>query len=133
MVEKAETVLEHEVTGLGVFVGEFVHERADLERDDARVLSERHRCRACVVGLTGNGHLSPTDALDAGDGADCEALGFEDWSLWAKAWRDGARIVKVPDAIYRYHFNRNSKHKQGWRDHKWQVETHQRVARELFG
>ncbi len=59
--------------------------------------------------------------------------GFEDWSLWAKAWKAGARIVKVPDAIYRYHFNRNSKHKQGWRDKKWQVETHQRVARELFG
>ena len=59
--------------------------------------------------------------------------GFEDWSLWAKAWQMGAKIVKVPDAIYRYWINPNSKHKQGWRDRKWQVETHNRIRSELFG
>ena len=59
--------------------------------------------------------------------------GFEDWSLWAKCWRDGAKIVKVPDAVYRYHVNPQSKHRQGWRDRRWQVETHNRVRAELFG
>ena len=58
--------------------------------------------------------------------------GFEDWSLWAKAWRAGARIVKVKDAVYLAHVNPQSKHRQGWRDRKWQAHTHQRVRKELF-
>lgn len=58
--------------------------------------------------------------------------GFEDWSLWAKAWRAGAKIVKVPEAVYICHVNPQSKHKQGWRDRKWQVATHNRVRAELF-
>ena len=57
--------------------------------------------------------------------------GFEDWSLWSKCWRVGAKIVKVPGAVYLYHVNPQSKHRQGWRDRKWQVATHQRVAAEL--
>lgn len=57
--------------------------------------------------------------------------GFEDWSLWSKCWRIGAQVVKVPQAVYRYHSNPRSKHKQGWRDKKWQVATHQQVAAEL--
>ena len=59
--------------------------------------------------------------------------GFEDWSCWAKAWKAGAEVIKVPDAIYRYHINPQSKHKQAWRNKKWQVETHNRVRAELFG
>lgn len=58
--------------------------------------------------------------------------GFEDWSLWAKAWKAGAEIVKVPDAIYRYWINPRSKHKLGWRDREWQVETHNKIRAELF-
>ena len=57
--------------------------------------------------------------------------GFEDWSCWRKAEMAGARIVKVPGAIYRAYVNPRSKHRQGWRDRRWQVETHQRVAAEL--
>ena len=57
--------------------------------------------------------------------------GFEDFSLWSKCFRAGAEVVKVPDAVYVYYFNPQSKHKQGWRNRKWQVETHQRVVREL--
>ena len=57
--------------------------------------------------------------------------GFEDWALWSKCFRVGAQIVKVPDAVYRYWHNPQSKHKQGWRDRRWQVETHMRVKREL--
>lgn len=58
--------------------------------------------------------------------------GFEDWSLWAKCWKAGAEIVQVRRAIYIAHINNNSKHRQGWRDRKWQVETHQKIQRELF-
>lgn len=57
--------------------------------------------------------------------------GFEDFSLWSKCFRAGATVVKVPDAVYVYHHNPQSKHKQGWRDRKWQVATHQRVVAEL--
>ncbi len=57
--------------------------------------------------------------------------GFEDWSLWSKCFRAGADIVKVPDAVYVYYHNPQSKHKRGWRDKKWQVETHTRVAADL--
>jgi glycosyltransferase involved in cell wall biosynthesis len=57
--------------------------------------------------------------------------GFEDFSAWSKCFRAGATVVKVPDAVYRYWVNPRSKHKQGWRDRKWQVATHQRVVAEL--
>ena len=57
--------------------------------------------------------------------------GFEDWALWSKCYRLGARVLKVPEAIYRYHHNPQSAHKQAWRDRKTQVATHQRVAAEL--
>lgn len=57
--------------------------------------------------------------------------GFEDAALWSKAHRLGAPVVKVPKAVYIQHVNPHSKHRQGWRDRRWQVETHQRVYREL--
>ena len=57
--------------------------------------------------------------------------GFEDWSLWNKATQLGAKVVKVPKAVYIQHINVNSKHRLGWKDRRWQVETHQRVEREL--
>lgn len=59
--------------------------------------------------------------------------GFEDWSLWAKCWKAGSEIVQVRRAIYIAHVNPNSKHRQGWRDRKWQVAMHQQIQRELFG
>lgn len=59
--------------------------------------------------------------------------GFEDWSLWAKCWKAGAQIVQVPKAVYIAHVNPHSKHRQAWRNRKWQVEMHQRVQAEIFG
>lgn len=58
--------------------------------------------------------------------------GFEDWSLWAKCWKAGAQVFPVPRAIYEAHINPQSKHRIMWRDRKYQVETHMRVAAELF-
>lgn len=57
--------------------------------------------------------------------------GFEDWGLWYKAARLGAKVVRVPKAVYVQHVNLQSKHRQGWRNRRWQVETHQRVQGEL--
>lgn len=58
--------------------------------------------------------------------------GFEDWSLWAKAWKAGAKIIRCPGAIYIAHINPNSKHRTGWRDRDWQVQMHHKVRRDLF-
>lgn len=57
--------------------------------------------------------------------------GFEDFSLWSKCWRIGARIVKVPDAVYIAHVNPRSKHRQAWRNRRWQRQMHETVRREL--
>jgi glycosyltransferase involved in cell wall biosynthesis len=57
--------------------------------------------------------------------------GFEDFALWSKAHRVGAKVVKVPAAIYMAHVNPQSKHREGWRNRSWQVETHLRVIAEL--
>jgi glycosyltransferase involved in cell wall biosynthesis len=57
--------------------------------------------------------------------------GFEDWSLWYKCARVGATVVKVRDAVYVQHVNPDSKHRQGWRNGNWQLQTHKRVQAEL--
>ncbi len=77
------------------------------------------------------GTLIHRDLFHEVDGFGEYPHGFEDWSLWSKCFRVGAEIVKVPDAIYIYYRNPRSKHKLAWRNKKWQVETHQRVAAEL--
>lgn len=58
--------------------------------------------------------------------------GYEDWSLWAKCWRAGAKITPVPQAVYIAHINRHSKHRTLWRNRRQQVEEHLRVQAELF-
>lgn len=58
--------------------------------------------------------------------------GFEDWSLWAKCWKAGAKVVPVRRAIYIAHVNPNSKHRTLWRDRAHQAEWHERIQRDLF-
>lgn len=58
--------------------------------------------------------------------------GFEDWSLWAKSWKEGAKIMRVPDATYVAYVNPSSKHRLAWKDRNWQEEMHHKVRRELF-
>ena len=58
--------------------------------------------------------------------------GYEDWSLWAKAWKKGARPTPVADAVYIAHINPQSAHRVRWRNRKEQVAGHMRVQAELF-
>jgi glycosyltransferase involved in cell wall biosynthesis len=58
--------------------------------------------------------------------------GFEDWALWAKCWKAGARIVPVPSATYIAHMDRSSAHRTFWRNRKEQVAMHLKVQSELF-
>lgn len=58
--------------------------------------------------------------------------GFEDWSLWAKCWKAGAKVVPVRGAIYYAYMNPESKHRKMWKNREWQVEMHHRVRRDIF-
>lgn len=77
------------------------------------------------------GTLVRRDLFERVGGFEDYPHGFEDWSLWFKCVKTGARVVRVPKAVYIQHVNPQSKHRQGWRDRKWQVATHQRVQAEL--
>lgn len=77
------------------------------------------------------GTLIRKDLFQEVGGFEDHPHGFEDFSLWSKCHRIGAKVVKVPNAIYIAHVNPQSKHRQAWRDRKTQVATHQRVIREL--
>ena len=50
-----------------------------------------------------------------------------------KCWKAGAQIVKVPEAVYIAHVNNRSKHRQAWRNRRWQLEMHRKIRAELFG
>lgn len=58
--------------------------------------------------------------------------GFEDWSLWAKCWKAGAKVVQVRRAVYIAYINESSKHRVAWRDRTAQAAMHVRLQRELF-
>lgn len=57
--------------------------------------------------------------------------GFEDFSLWSKCWRAGAKVIQVRRAVYIAYVNLESKHRMNWKNRRWQVEMHERVVREL--
>ena len=77
--------------GAAELVGEPAHEGHDLGGDEAGVVAHRHRRRAGVVRLAGDRQLLPRDALDAGDGADRDALGLEDRALLDVQLDEGVR------------------------------------------
>jgi GT2 family glycosyltransferase len=85
-----------------------------------------HQANWLVVGT-----LVERDLFQKVGGFEDYPHGFEDFSLWSKCVRVGARIVKVPGAVYIAHVNPESKHRQGWRNRPWQVATHERVVSEL--
>lgn len=77
------------------------------------------------------GTMLKRDLFLKADGFGDYPHGFEDWSLWAKCAKLGARPVKVKQAIYRQHINPRSKHRLGWKNRRWQVETHVQVQKEI--
>lgn len=79
------------------------------------------------------GTMIHKDAFQAAGGFSDYPHGFEDWSLWAKAWKAGCVIQQVPFATYRAYINPQSKHRQMWKRRKEQVANHIRIQRELFG
>lgn len=58
--------------------------------------------------------------------------GYEDWSLWAKAWRAGANVTPVARAVYVANVNPTSKHRLLWRNRQEQVRLHMQIQAELF-
>jgi glycosyltransferase involved in cell wall biosynthesis len=55
---------------------------------------------------------------------------FEDWDLFARCWKAGAAIVKVPDAVYVAHVRGGSRNRTMSR--REQVELHYEIGRDLF-
>ena len=56
--------------------------------------------------------------------------GLEDWSLWSRADAAGARVVKVPDAVYIAHTRRLSSHALYARNPEYGVE-YTRIRRSI--
>lgn len=57
--------------------------------------------------------------------------GLEDWALWSSAYRAGAKVIKVPEAIYRWYPNRASKHQRLMRSHHHPY-WHQKVGHTIW-
>jgi len=56
--------------------------------------------------------------------------GYEDWALWAKCWKAGVRIVKVPKAIYRAHISPGSRNRRMTREEG--LRWHYEIGRSIF-
>jgi hypothetical protein len=54
---------------------------------------------------------------------------YEDWPFWVDCWQRGARIERVPDAVYRAHVRPESRNR-GAMDQAGKLETHRDIARE---
>lgn len=59
--------------------------------------------------------------------------GLEDFNLWARAVRAGATIVKVPDAIYRAHYNPRSKHHVLARNRREYMKAYHAAVKDAWG
>lgn len=55
---------------------------------------------------------------------------FEDYALWIKCWKAGARPVKVPKAIYLAHITAESRHRGASRDER--LRWHYAIGHEHF-
>ncbi len=55
---------------------------------------------------------------------------FEDWALWVKCWKAGAKPVKVPDAVYRAHVTADSRHRGASKNDR--LGWHYAIGRDHF-
>jgi hypothetical protein len=58
--------------------------------------------------------------------------GLEDWDLWTRAWKHGVEITEVPKAVYYAYWNRDSAHRQLFRQRGTQVYWHQCVGHDVW-
>lgn len=56
--------------------------------------------------------------------------GFEDWAGFAKCWKAGAQIMKVPQAVYRAHVTPNSRNRR--MSVAERLYWHQRIGFDVF-
>ena len=56
---------------------------------------------------------------------------YEDWALFARAWKAGAQLVQVPDAVYVAHVNPRGRNHEGGRNRA--VQTHAAIKAAIFG
>ena len=56
--------------------------------------------------------------------------GFEDWSLFARCWKAGAEITKVPEAVYIAHVSGGSRNRKMGR--RTCLYWHQRIGHNVF-
>ena len=59
--------------------------------------------------------------------------GLEDWNLWARAVRAGAKITKVPDAVYRAFYNPRSKHHELSRNRPEYMKAYEAARQDAWG
>lgn len=55
---------------------------------------------------------------------------YEDWHLFARMWRDGAQIVKVPEAVYIAHVTNASRNRN--RNRATRYYWHQKIGHDVF-
>lgn len=84
---------------------------------------------------TGNwlviGTLVPRDLFLEVGGFEDWAI-YEDWALWGRCWKAGARPVRVPDAIYLAHRKRGPTRNHALR-RKDVLKTYHEIQQAVFG
>lgn len=76
------------------------------------------------------GTLVPKEEFLQVGGFEAWPHAYEDWQLFAKLWKGGMTIEKVPGAIYIAHVMPNSRNKD--MDHNKRVRTHYGIGYKLF-
>jgi glycosyltransferase involved in cell wall biosynthesis len=61
------------------------------------------------------------------------AHGLEDWNFWARCIRAGAKVRKVPQAVYLAHWNDESKHQKLARNRPNYAREYQAAQRDAWG
>lgn len=77
------------------------------------------------------GTLVPRDLFnEVGGFIDHGIGGYEDWSLWTRCHKAGARVVRVPEAIYRAHVNYRSRNRSA--SYEQRLHWHYKIGRDIW-
>jgi glycosyltransferase involved in cell wall biosynthesis len=78
------------------------------------------------------GTLIERELFEQLDGFGAWPHGLEDWHLWARAARAGAKVIRAQGAIYIAHLNRNSAHKLLAQNHREYVRWYEQVHADIL-